>query len=140
MSKLKAMTASIKFNKPINKDKIFISPGSYEFVAGNKHVRFDFEDFSGTISKDDPTILEIYHKNPDFDSFPEAENINPDIMKNVTAIEEFYINLCPNKDNIDADLKPVNLIDCSLYDTDDNEYVINPSVLDKARVTYDYDG
>lgn len=139
MSKLKAMTASVKFNKPINKDKIFISPGSYEFIAGDKRMRFDFEDFSGTISKDDPTIVEIYHRHPDFGSFPEAESIDPDAMKNVTAIEEFYINLCPNGSDIDTDLRPVGLTDCSLYDTDDNEYVIDPSVLSKARMTYDYD-
>lgn len=104
------MYSKIKFNRPINRDTDCVSPGGYEFVMNGKTVAFDFEDFEGSISKDDPTVLEVMQKNPDYDTFPDLNSVTVEDLENVEKIEEFYV-YTGEDDEPGSDLAPVSLLE-----------------------------
>lgn len=89
---------SLKFNKPVTKDKVNISPGGYELVFRNtggkeKSVRFDFEDYEGYIDDKDPTLVHCMQKNPDYCTYPGMKKITKPMLSNIVSIEEWYIDL-----------------------------------------------
>lgn len=100
--------AGIRFNRPIDNNQDYISPGGYCFVMKDNEMMFDFEEYSGSISKDDPTLLEIECKNPDFE-FEDTAYISKTMLRNVSAIEEFFVY---TGEAGETDLKPVELTYC----------------------------
>ena len=98
------MEGSIRFNRPINRDNDYISPGGYEFRFGDKFVQFDFEDYEGYIDKKDPSVLHFMQKNPDIETFPEMGSLTVEDLENVTGIEEFTVY---TGEPGESDIKPV---------------------------------
>lgn len=87
---------SVRFNRPIDKEKDFISPGGYGISvkdeAGNeRYVEFDFEDYEGNIDRKDSTIVHCMQKNPDYDSFDDLDILNEHMLKNITTVDEWFI-------------------------------------------------
>lgn len=81
----------IRFDRPIEKDKHYISPGGFEVELGSGEVvNFDFFMFYGCIDKNDPTILNIEQSELDLDSFPEAKALIGHI-EDVVSIRECYV-------------------------------------------------
>lgn len=82
------MVMDIKFDRPINPDRHYISPGGYIIKCKDKSYSFDFMDFEGNVDKDDPTILhaEVYHL--DRDCSNDMSKFN---SKKIENIEEFTI-------------------------------------------------
>ena len=94
------MYQTIRFNRPLKKDDDaeYICPGGYEISVkdedGNdRHVQFDFEDFEGNIDEKDPRLLHVMQKNPDYDTFPDLKSLTKEMLRNVTAVGEWYIHL-----------------------------------------------
>ncbi len=87
---------SIKFNRPIDRKKDWISPGGYEIKvkdkSGNiKSISFDFEDYAGAIDEDDPTVTHCMQKNPDYACFEDLKILNEYMLRNIVSIEEWFI-------------------------------------------------
>lgn len=82
----------IKFNRPIDKDNDFISPGGYEIeLKDGRTIRFDFLDYEGYIDPEDPSVLHIIHSNLDVAVFPESKDLLNVKHDGVKRIIECYI-------------------------------------------------
>lgn len=86
------MYYDLTFNREINPDKDFISPGGYEIVSNEKKYAFDFEKYYARIDEKDKTILHVWHKNLDTETFPEAKRMTPEILSKIDEISEFYLD------------------------------------------------
>lgn len=87
---------TIKFNRPVDKDKDCVSPGGYELKMKDedgtvKTVQFDFEDYEGGIDEKDPTIVHCMQKNPDYNTFEDLNTVTEDMLRNVTEAVEWFI-------------------------------------------------
>lgn len=92
----------IKMDRPIDKNKHYISPGGYEIkFRDNTTMQFDFCDYEGLIDDKDPSILHCKLTHADLDSFPNM------------------INLCNSLS------KTTELIECYVYTGEENEPEIN---------------
>lgn len=82
------MVMDIKFDRPINPDRHYISPGGYTMICEKQNYSFDFMDYEGSVDKDDPTIFhaEVYHLDRDYSNDMSKFN-----SKKIENIEEFYI-------------------------------------------------
>lgn len=134
MAKIVSMIAKIKCDQELSQEKYNISPGGYEFKFGDKSIRFDFQDFWGYISNDDPTLLTIDHAVMDTESFPEASKITTDIANNVTSIEEFYIDI--QTKNGSDDIKDIQLLFAYFLDEDGNMYHVPQDVIDNTKISF----
>lgn len=85
------MNAGIRFDRPIDVNKHYISPGGYEFVMNGRVLQFDFCDYVGNISKNDPYVLEIEQRNPDIASFPDIYKIKKKDLQHVEEIRDFFV-------------------------------------------------
>lgn len=87
---------SVKFNRPVNKDKDTVSPGGYEIrvkdIDGSiKSISFDFEDYEGEIDKNDATIVHCMQKNPDYACFKELNILNEYMLRHIVSVTEWFI-------------------------------------------------
>lgn len=87
---------SIKFNRPIDREKDCISPGGYEMTmkvanGETKSISFDFEDYEGAIDKDDPSVIHCMQKNPDYVCFPDLNTLTAYMLHNIVSIDEWFI-------------------------------------------------
>lgn len=82
------MSMKLKFDRPIEKEKHYISPGGYAFRSGGKTYRFDFLNYEGNIDQEDPSILyaEVHHLNKNYSD--DMSDFNADALE---AIEEFFV-------------------------------------------------
>lgn len=82
---------SIKMDRPIDVTKHYIIPGGY-YVADAKgnDYSFDFHQFTGNISTDDPSVLDIEMTTLDIETFPEAEYLF-DHLEDIVAFPECYV-------------------------------------------------
>lgn len=92
------MYQTIRFNRPIDKNKDHISPGGYEIVVkdndGNdKTIRFDFYEYEGSIDEEDPCVLNVMQKEPDYETFPDLDILTKEMLENITQVKEWYIGL-----------------------------------------------
>lgn len=82
------MVMDIKFDRPINPDRHYISPGGYTMICEKQSYSFDFMDYEGSVDKDDPTILHVEVFHLDKDCSNDMSKFN---SKKIENIEEFYI-------------------------------------------------
>lgn len=82
------MVMDIKFDRPINPDRHYISPGGYTMKCKGQSYSFDFMDYESSVDKDDPTILhaEVSHLDKDYSNDMSKFN-----SKKLENIEEFNI-------------------------------------------------
>ena len=80
----------IKFDREIDKDVHYISPGGYEVNEGDKTYAFDFNEFEGVIDKNDATILHCYLRDEDIDSYPDIEELKKHFAE-ITELTECFV-------------------------------------------------
>lgn len=115
---------NIRFNRPIVKDKDYFSPGGYELEMEKESgervsISFDFEDFEGGVSTDDPTIVESMQKNPDYREYEELNQVTPYMLRHITKCMEWFIytgEACENED-----FHPVEIINPTILLISDSE-------------------
>ena len=129
-----SMYATIKFNRPINKDTDYVSPGSYEIVSGDKTYRFDFETYYGNVDAEDNTILHIECMHPDGYCFEDIARLTKDTLAEIKQFSEFiiYINA--------SDLTPIALMDCDFVLHDFNNEVISLSENVCSKTKFSFSG
>ena len=101
------MYADIRFNRPIDKENDYISPGGYEMKMAGKNVRFDFEESSCGVDKYDDCLLLAELKNPDYSYIEvdgESGEITEEMLMNVEDIKEFFVF---TGEDDETDLKPI---------------------------------
>ena len=81
------------FDRAIDKDIDFISPGGYEVkLDKGESIQFDFVDYCANIDDDDKSILHAECRGIDIESFPEAGIIAmSDVADHIVDIVECYI-------------------------------------------------
>lgn len=82
---------SIKMDRPIDKDRHYISPGGYEVkTADGTSIQFDFNESYGGINKEDPTVVDFELRDEDTDCFPMMKDLLR-LLPSVTELVECYI-------------------------------------------------
>lgn len=113
------MYACIRFDREIDPEKHYISPGGYEVVLEDGAiVAFDFMDYEANVDTDDRTLLHCHMKNLDVVSFPSAT-----VLKKycgvVKRFEDFYIYTGEGNFIEEEEINPVELVEVSLTNNDD---------------------
>ena len=104
------MYADVQMNRPVDRDKDYISPGGYEMVMNGRSIQFDFEEYEVGFDDEDSSIIHIMGRNPDYDEFEELGNVMVSDLCNVNSITEFFIY---TGEPGETDLKPVELLNCT---------------------------
>lgn len=107
---------SIRFNRPIIKEKDCFSPGGYELKmmaedGTEKTVKFDFEDYEGVVDDKDPCVLHCMQKNPDYSEFDDLKTLTEHMLRNVTEVVDWYIYTGEPDKNVEDPLIPVDIFD-----------------------------
>ena len=118
------MVLQIRFNREIDKDKDYISPGGYEMVMNGKNVQFDFCDHYGTICLTDRSICTFQLEHPDYDSFPKIEKVTLDDLKNISKITECFVY---TDEEGESNLEPIEIVSISFVIPDSKTPVIEIS-------------
>ncbi len=111
------MGASIRFNREIDPEKDYLSPGGYEFTMDGRKTRFDFAEYSAYVDGKNRRILHMECKNPDYE-YEDTAHITKEMLGNVTEINEFFVF---TGEAGESDLEPEQLLACyfTLIHTDD---------------------
>lgn len=115
------MHSVIRFNRPVTLDDM-ICPGGFEMTLNGKDVRFDFENYMGSIDDNDSCIVHTVHARPDYDSYAELLDINEDDLRNISEISEFVVYTGATNDK--TDLKAVGIETIKFVLRDKNERII----------------
>ena len=131
------MYSVVEFDRPIEGDKHYISLGGFEMTMKGKSVQFDFEEYRGSINKENPRILETEHKNPDYSCFKDLDIITSDMLHNVEKIEEFFVY---TGENDEPEINPVRIKELAFVIIDDlgnmEQIDIPLEILDSAQFWY----
>ena len=102
------MVMDIKFDRPINPDRHYISPGGYTIKCKDKSYSFDFMDYEGNVDKDDPTILhaEVSHLDEDY-----SNDLSKFNSEKIEETEESYIYTGEGED---PEINPVEVLSLTL--------------------------
>lgn len=85
---LNSLMFDLELDRTVEKDKHYISPGSYELKCKNKSIRFDF--YCSMWNIVEKNIIHIETSDLDTDAFPEAKKLTPeDILEG--KFEEIFI-------------------------------------------------
>lgn len=103
--------ADIRMSRPIDKENDYICPGGYRMTMGGKSIMFDFEDTYGYILDDDPSVIHVECRNPDHYTYKDLDLVTEEMLEQVTEIQEFFVY---TGECDETDLKPVELISCSI--------------------------
>lgn len=123
------MFAKIRFDRKIDLNRHYISPGGYEMTAGGKTYQFDYMDYSGRVLPNRRDVLECEMHNLDTVSFPEAAGFDP---KQLERIDEFFVY---TGETDEEEIHPVELLELSFYN--EKEVVTVPASILKAAVLTD---
>ena len=87
---------SVRFNRPVDPDNDCISPGGYALTMENesaekKQIEFDFYDYEGTIDKNDPHIVHLMQKNPDYETYSDLNTVTEHMLRHVTDVSDWFI-------------------------------------------------
>lgn len=105
------MYAEILFDREIDKEKHYISPGGYEVRLKNgKTVAFDFMDYEGIISESDRRILKCNMRNLDVEAFPDSRTLKPQDIQEFT---EFFVF---TGEDSEPEIHPVKILSLAMGD------------------------
>lgn len=114
------MLASIQFDREIDRNEHYISPGGYEMTFSNgATTAFDFLDYWGTIDNRDKTILNCEMRSLDTESFEESEFLRT-FAGSVVQINEFFVY---TGEYDEPEIHPVKLVSLDIFN--DNGERIN---------------
>lgn len=90
---LTSMHFDLIFDRPIDSNRHYISPGGYEIqTKENKIFNFDFLNYEGCIDTNNPCKLHVDVYGLDIDAFPNSKNISEsDITDKDTIFNEFFV-------------------------------------------------
>lgn len=127
------MYADVKMNRAVDPHKDYISPGGYCMKMGDKFIPFDFEESATSIDKNNPEIIHIEQKNPDYDSYPPLKEVTKEMIERITEIQEFFVY---TGEPGETDLKAVELLGCTFMLPYENwkEICLSEDVCKKAEV------
>ena len=99
------MNATIRFNRPIDLEKDYITPGGYSMTMDGKKITFDFEDYIGNVDEKDPTLLHTEQYSPDDNYIEDNEyEITQTRLRKIEDINEFFVYV---GEKGETDLRPV---------------------------------
>lgn len=128
------MYADVKFNRPVDIKKDWVSPESYTMTMNGTSLNFDFYEYSGYVDSDDKTIIHMRCKNPDI-MFEDLNKITRKSLNNVEKIEEFNLEIV--SDDTDMELKPVTIEKLAFVIPSDKdeweEFPVREEVLEKTK-------
>ena len=129
------MMGTIQFDRPINTEKHYISPGGYEFVFSGKKVRFDFLDYAGSVDKDS-TSLSFDVRNIDEDYSEDMSTLNPTDLISLDNIEEFFVYTGEDYEleDCDKEIYPVQIKELSIEYIDADGNIRNVDYSDTPAV------
>lgn len=132
------MYQDIRFNRAITPGKDYISPGSYEVTFqkpdGEKVlVCFDFEDTEWSVDDNDPRILHVMQKNPDFSAFPDLNKVTENMLGNVAAVNEWFIYI--DTDDDAPQLTPESILACAFGLTNGKLIPMSSSLIESITPT-----
>lgn len=85
------MELHVKFNRPVDKQKDYLSPGGYEMILNGKPIQFDFMTSYGNLSKTELDVCVFELEEPDIVSFPDFALITPNDIREVSDIIECFV-------------------------------------------------
>lgn len=121
------MYADILFDREIDEDKHYISPGGYEVRDKNGNtLQFDFEDCCSWVDDENPCLLHILQRNLDLATFPEAKDLSF-FLENLDKFTDFYIY---TGEYDEPEIKPLKIINVMFEDYhNEKNYYIDDSCL-----------
>lgn len=124
---IRKMEFTVRFDRKIEKDKHYISPGGYS-VNGK---RFDFCAYEGCIDDEDPTLLHATVHDFDEEFFKESN----EHAKNLTVsdftkgFDEFYIY---TGEDDEPEIIPKEVLALTVYCDDQKSHTFKSKVLESA--------
>ena len=127
------MYGTVEFDREIDPDKHYISPGGYEAKFNDgRTLQFDFEDYEGGRQAGNSKVLEWTQKNPDTSSFEEIGNFTyKDFVKHFEDFEEFFIY---TGEAGEPEINPVKALDVTLEFYENDEIKIFKVPKDKLPI------
>ena len=123
------MEAMIKFDRIVDYEKHYISPGGFEMTFDNGvTVDFDFKDYEEATPISDPSCVLYEFYGLDVDNFKDSEFLKT-YTGSVSEINDFYIYI--GEDIDEEEIHPVELLELRLLNDNDEEIVIDKSLLGK---------
>jgi hypothetical protein len=121
-------------SEPIDSDKISLSIGGYEVIAGGKNYQFDFSRSYGFINEKEPDVITFQLRDEAIDEFPEIAELKEHLHE-ITAMTECYVHIEPEDDPIEV--KEILGFRFSLYE--DKKRESYPESTESVICTY-YEG
>lgn len=127
------MYVTIQFDKDVDPDKHYISPGEYEMEFDNgKIVRFDFMESCGIVDREDMTLTH-YRMKYITDVVEEGDtDFLHDFNGRITEVLEFYV--FTESDEEEDVITPVKLVALELFNDNCGLIDISPEVLASANI------
>ena len=113
------MYSSVKFDRKIDLERHYFSPGGYNMTFNGKEFCFDFTNSWRSVDGEDPTVMHFEQECVDMGYCPEAASLTSEDVRKLEEITEFYIYAngdgCP-------EIHPVKLLALS-FEFNDGEVV-----------------
>lgn len=124
---LYSMSYDLLFNRVVNNDTDYISPGGFEvLLSTGEKVPFDFLKSSGNISGKHVTFYQRYL---DTASFPDAVMLNLETIHQIEQFTEFFVYL--GEENESPDLHPIKVSNLELELIDEKGNVFQTPISNK---------
>lgn len=100
------MNAGIRFNRAIDVNKDYISPGGFSMIMRGTTIEFDFSQYSANVDQKDKCLVHVSFKYPDEEEFPDVKQITKDMLNDISKITEFFVYTGEAKE---TDLQAISL-------------------------------
>lgn len=120
------MELKIRFNRAIDKEKDYISPGGFEMIMNDKIVDFDFVTHYGYIDKTEKNICLFELVEPDTDCFLMIEDITQTDMEHISEIVACFVY---TGEEGESDLEETEIMDISFVWPDGKTIKVAQNVL-----------
>lgn len=104
------MFLQLQMDRPIDKEKHYISPGGFEVIAGGKNYQFDFLTSCGVIDEKRNDVIGFNLTNPDYESFPDMKELESHINEITDLVECFVYT----GEHGDAEINPIKILDITI--------------------------
>lgn len=116
------MRMDILFDREIEKERHYISPGGYEIANINGDIlQFDFEDFVGNIDRSNKKVLHVEQRNLDFTAFPEAMKLEQ-FLCDFGYFNDLYVY---TGEHDEPEINPVKAYNIVFSDNYGDEWIIS---------------
>lgn len=116
------MRMDILFDREIEREKHYISPGGYEIANINGDVlQFDFEDFVGNIDRGNKKVLHVEQRNLDLAAFPEAMRLEQ-FLCNFGYLSDLYVY---TGEHDEPEINPVKAYNIVFSENHGDEWIIS---------------